>query len=416
MARSAEHLSPPRYPVMPRFGLLGCDAEIAAVAAAATRRGDVLVAGHEVGPWGRSLAVPRIESWEPLVDSQTCDVVLVGSEGWSNGRAEAVKVLVQAGRTLVLAQPLELSMLWAYELDMIRRDTGAVLVPCLPDRLHPLVGRLRDTIEAAVSGVGDLAPVESIHFERRMADRSKVAVLACFSRDADLVRALVGDPERLSTLAAAAADSAWPSLAIGLTSATGIPARWQVAPTGSPGLSIRLQSARGSIVVDAPDDAAQPWTWNGEPAEPFDRGLATLGAVDEALGRQATPRPADAVPAASWNDAARAIELAETVPRSLARGRAVDLHREEFSDLGTFRGTMASLGCGLIMLALMVVIVGTLVAGIAREFGWTAAGGVVDAWPVVVLVVLGLFLALQILPLLVGSSAGRSPSDRDRSP
>lgn len=409
MGRPADHPAPPRYPAMLRFGLLGCDAAIARVADAAARRGDTLVAGYDVGPpWSQARPIPRLESWEPLLDPRAADVVLVGSDGWNDRRAEAVRTLVQAGRTLVLSQPLELSMLWAYELDMIRRDTGAVLVPCLPDRLHPLVARLRATIEAAAAGVGDLGPVESIHVERRLADRSKASVMAWFCRDADVVRALVGDPERLSTLAATGADSAWPSLAVGLTSTTGLPARWQVAPGDAAELSIRLQSARGSVVVVAPDDDAEPWTWNAEPAAAFDRGLATLGALDQAMGRSMSPRDDDAMPPAGWNDAARAIELAETVPRSLARGRAIDLHREEYTDLGTFRGTMASLGCGLIMVALVVVIVATLAAGVAREFGWAAFGGIVDAWPTIVLAALGLFLALQVIPLLIGGGDERA--------
>lgn len=399
---------------MLRFGLLGSDAAIAAVASAAARRGDALVAGHGLDPaWGQAPAIPRLDSWEPLLDPQTADVVLVGSDGWNDRRAEAVRTLVQAGRTLVLAQPLELSMLWAYELDMIRRDTGAVLVPCLPDRLHPLVTRLRTTIEAAAAGIGTLGPVESIHLERRLADRSKPSVLTWFCRDVDLVRALIGEPQRLSTLAAAA-DSAWPSLAIGLTSADGLPTRWQVAPGASPELSIRLQSAGGSVEVVAPDDDATRWTWNGDAASTFDRGLAMLGVLDEALGRGRIARDDTPVPAAGWHDAARAIELAETVPRSLARGRAVDLHREEYTDLGTFRGTMASLGCGLIMVALVVVIVATLAAGVAREFGWTAFGTVVDAWPLIVLAVLGLFLALQIIPLLLGGRDGAAGAVGDR--
>lgn len=402
---------------MLRFGLLGCDASIAAVASAATRRGDTLVASHEVGePWTEALSIPHGESWEPLLDPRTADVVLVGSDGWNQRRADAVRTLVQAGRPLVLSQPLELSMLWAYELDMIRRDTGAVLVPCLPGRLHPLVARLRATIEAAAADLGDVGPVESIHLERRLADRSKASVLAWFCRDVDIVRAMVGDPERLSTLAAVGTDSAWPSLAIGLTSASGLPARWQVAPGHAPELSIRLQSARGGVVVVDPGEAAEPWRWNDEPSAPFDRGVAVLGALDVALGRTPTPLD-DAVTPAGWHDAARAIELAETVPRSLARGRAIDLHREEYTDLGTFRGTMASLGCGLIMVALVVVIVATLAAGVAREFGWSGIGGLVDAWPLIVLAVLGLFLALQTIPLLIRGQdeAGRPPDSAPKT-
>ena len=387
---------------MLRIGLLGCDVRLAEVALAASGRGDRIVAAHDVpAETLRVLGiVTGIASWEPLLDAATCDVVLVGADGWSDARAEAVRTLVQAGRPLVLSQPLELSMLWAYELDMIRRDTGSRLVPCLPDRLHPFVTRLRGRLEASLAGVD--AAAESLHFERRMTDRSKAAVLAQLARDADLVRAVAGDPARLSTLGAAEAEAAWPTLAVGFTGATQLPVRWQVAPAGRPGLTIWLQSATDGVTIEAPDDPTSDWTWNGEAHRGgFDRGAATLTALDAALG-VGSPNDTDAIPPASWSDAARAIELAETVPRSLARGRSIDLHREEFSDLGTFKGTMASLGCGLIMVALFVVIVATVVAGVAREFGWTAAGGLVDAWPVIVLLVLGLFLALQIIPFLLG--------------
>ena len=376
---------------------------------AASRRGDRIVAVHDVPTAAVSSlgTTAAIGSWEPLLEEATCDVVFVGADGWSDARAEAVRTLVQAGRPLVLSQPLELSMLWAYELDMIRRDTGSLLVPCLPDRLHPLITRLRTRIEASLAGVD--AAAESLHFERRMPDRSKAAVLAQLSRDADLVRAVAGDPARLSTLGAAEADSAWPTLAVGFSGAAQLPVRWQVAPAGEPGLLIRLQSAREGVTIEAPDDPTRPWTSNATAVDrPCDRGSATLAALDAALGRSSPPRADEAIPPATWSDAARAIELAETVPRSLAKGRSIDLHREEFTEIGTFKGTMASLGCGLIMAALVVVIVATLVAGMAREFGWAAAGGIVDAWPTIVLVVLGLFLILQVIPLLM-----RGPADDD---
>lgn len=389
------------------LGMLGSDRGIADVAAAAVRRGDRIVVACGVDEAvARACGVPPTASWQPLLDAAVCDAVLVGADGWDSSRAEAVRMLVQAGRPLVLGQPLELSMLWAYELDMIRSDTGSRLVPCLPDRLHPFVARLRGTVVDGLAGVGGIGAVEALHLERLMPDRSQARVLAAFSRDADLVRAIVGDPARLSTLGGAG-DSAWATLAVGLTGPSQLPVRWQVAPGGEPGLTIRLQGSTGVVVVEVPDDAARPWTWTaGETRDSarFDRGAAMLGVLD------ATSHP----DAATWNDAARAIELAETVPRSLAKGRAVDLHREEFSEIGTFKGTMASLGCGLIMLALVVVVAATLVAGIAREFGWKGAGSVADAWPMLVLVVLGAFLTLQLLPLLV--RGGREADDPADSP
>jgi len=342
--------------------------------------------------------------------------VIVGSDGWDDDRAQAVRTLVQAGQPLVLAQPLELSMLWAYELDMIRGDAHGVLVPCLPDRLHPFVARLQEVITAGLAGVGPIGAVESLHVERRLRDRSRSSVLAHLSRDADLIRVLAGDPAKLSTLGGPDPEAAWPTLAVGLTGPTQFPSRWQVVPAADDSLTIRLQGASGVVSVEAPDPPGTTWQWTHSDGRTetlaCDRGAAILGVLDAALA--ASPGGADeGIAAATWNDAARAIELAETVPRSLAKGRSVDLHREEFSELGTFRGTMASLGCGLIMAALVVLVVGTFIAGLAKELGWGLAGSLIDAWPAIVLGVLGLFLLLQFLPWLAGLHA---PERSDRPP
>ena len=340
----------------------------------------------------------------------------VGTRDWSPARAELVRLLVQTGRTLVLAQPLEPSMLWAYELEMIARDSGATLVPFLPDRLHPFIGRLAAEIQAAVAGTGPRGPLESVRFERTLTDRTRASVLAALARDVDLIRVLVGEPGRLGTLGSADAEAAWPTLAVGFTGPDQVPVRWQVAPGPVPGLRITLQHARGSVEVTAPDDDT-PWTWSGPPPATlaFDRGAAILGV----LTGSAAAEPS--LPPARWADAARAIDLAEAVPRSLARGRAIDLHQEEFSELGTFRGTMASLGCGLVLLALVVLLAATLVGGIASELDWEFGAAIAGAWPVVVLAALVAFLALQVLPTLAGVDRRRagppeSPGDGPRPP
>jgi len=387
------------------LGVLGADVEIAALAAEAGRRGARLVEIPE--PTGSATPAEAV-AWQRLLDEATCDAVLVGTTGWNAERAEAVRMLVQAGRTLVVAHPLEPSMLWAFELDMIRRDSGAVLIPSLPDRLHPFIARLKAAIEAGVDGSGPLGPLESVKFERLMPDRTKPRVLAALARDADLIRALTGDPARLGTLGAADPDSAWTTLAVGFSGPTHAPVRWQVAPGTPAGLTITLQYARGAMQVIAPDDDST-WTWVGPPAAtaPAPRAKTMLDELRRSLAR--TPLADDlAIPPATWSDAARAIELADTVPRSLAKGRAVDLHQEEFSELGTFRGTMASLGCGLVLLGLLVLVGATLVGGIASELDWEFGKSITGFWPAVVLAVLSAFLALQLLPLLIGSDRSRN--------
>jgi predicted dehydrogenase len=395
-----------------KFGLLGNDGQVAGVVAAAVARGDEVVFACDV-PAGTA-AVPstaRVAPWETLMDARGCDAVLVGGAAWNEARAEAVRKLVQAGRTLVLSQPLELSMLWAYEIDMIRKDSGARLIPCLPDRLHPFTARLRREIEAGLGG-GPLGTVETVDMTRRLADRSRDSVLRHFARDADLVRVLVGEPQRLSTLGGGGTDAVWTTLAVGLTGPTAVPVRWQVARGDPAGLVIVVVGSGGTCTVTIPENPEADWTWatpTGRETCSFDRGAAILAVLDaQAAG-------GTGVGPAAWDDAARAIELAETVPRSVAKGRAVDLHQEEFSELGTFRGTMASLGCGLVLAGLVVLLVATLVGGVAREAGWGLGERIAGAWPVAVLTALGLFLALQLLPLLVAPAA-RNGDERPPRP
>lgn len=400
-----------------RIGLLGIDAAVAQVVAAARRQGDEIVLACDVpadSPHvGLVAGVPADPSWEAIVDPRSCDAVLVGRDGWSESRAEGVRKLVQAGRTLLVSHPLELSMLWAYEVEMIRKDSGAAVIPFLPSRLHPFIGRLRREIAAGIAGAGPRGPVETVTIERRMRDRSREAVLRQLARDADLVRVLVGEPERLSTLGSGDQERAWGTLAVGFTGPAQVPVRWQVTRGDTDGLRIVLAAARGGCTVEQPDDRA-PWTMafsgDGPPADvpptAMDDGDTMLGVLREACanlaGRPARGADDEAVPPASWADASRAIEMAETVPRSVAKGRAIDLHKEEFSELGTFKGTMASLGCAIVLGALLLLLLATLVGGVAREARWGFGERIAGLWPFIVLAVLGVFLTLQLLPLLVG--------------
>lgn len=378
-----------------RLGVLGNDARIAALAAAAAGRGDRVLATCTGSGDGRG--------FDELLEPAACDGVLVAAADWDERRAEDIRTLVQAGRPLVVAHPPGLSMIWAWEMEMIRQDAGGPLVPLLPERLHPFVARLRAAIEAAVAGERGTADGPSIVMERRLADRRRGAVLAALSRDVDLVRIVVGEPARVQALGPAADDDVWSSLTVGLSGPNHVPVRWQVA-AGEPGLAITLYRPGGETRLEIPDAWEKPWTFTGpggpEPPAPFDPAARILGLLAGAAAPQAVPP--GTVPPATWADAARAVEIAETVPRSITRGRAIDLHREEFSELGTFRGTMASLGCGLIMAALVVVVLAAVLGGLAEELGWEAGGKFVGrAWPAAILVVLAGFLALQLLPWLV---------------
>ncbi len=410
-----------------KLGLLGGDMQTLAVASAAVAAGDSL--GPAVGL--AADAIPELpadrqpaDQWQLLLEADRCDAVLVAIDHWDDERAEQVRTLVQTGRPLLLNHPASLSMLWAYELDMMLADSAASVVPYLPTRRHPLIASLKEFIEQSIAGAGPFGQLETLQLHRGQADRSRHAVLASLARDADLIRVLTGDPARLLALGSGG-DAAWVTLAIGFTGPDRLPVRWQMAKAATETLAIDLICGQGRIHVAVPA-AAGVWTLSQHPddpgqplpleaavaAVPFDPASVMLETLRQQLAA-APPADESPVAAASWADAARAIELAETVPRSLAKGRAIDLHQEEFSELGTFRGTMASLGCGIIMAGLLLLFLATLVGGVAQAAGWDLGERLAAVWPYAILVVLLLFLSLQLLPLLLPQPGRPGPPADD---
>ena len=158
------------------LGLLGFDDATATLARAATRAGDRIGPVADVPADAPLPAGARRVTWEDLLDADSCDAVAVAAGGWHEGRADAVRKLVQAGRTLLLVQPLDLSMLFAWELDMIRRDSGARLVPVLSDRERLVVERmLEDASDAEVAAELDVEPNNLHQIRWRAMNRLRAA-------------------------------------------------------------------------------------------------------------------------------------------------------------------------------------------------------------------------------------------------
>jgi hypothetical protein len=315
-------------------------------------------------------------------------------------------------------------MLWAYELDMILADSTATVIPALAARQHPIIQSLKTLIEQSIAGIGPLGPIESLQFERRQPTRDQDSVLASFARDADIIRVLVGDPPRLMALGGG--DAGWATLAVGLSGPDQVSVRWHVSKGKTSELLIQLLCEHGRVCVDIPPEACGTWkvTYTSElegvdpllnfPSETpdFHPAHVLLARLLQTAGGTSEISSENSIPPATWPDAARTIELAETIPRSVKRGRGIDLHQEEFSELGTFRGTMASLGCGIIMAGLFLVFVATLVGGVARAAGWSFGERLASIWPYAILTTLLLFLVLQFLPFLLPKQSETKQSDK----
>ncbi len=142
------------------------------------------------GQWGRSIGAiaPRlqfVEFWESLLASDTAEAVIVCPGADADLRAEQLRKLVQAGVPLILTHPVDDSMLICYELDMIRRETGCVMLPYVAYRWHEGLKRLA-TILADGTG-SPIGAAEQIVMERALEDRSRPQVVRQFARDVELL-------------------------------------------------------------------------------------------------------------------------------------------------------------------------------------------------------------------------------------
>jgi myo-inositol 2-dehydrogenase/D-chiro-inositol 1-dehydrogenase len=376
-----------------KLALLGVDPAMLSVARAARERGHELVAAVDAGMAADFLRglwpqVQLVDDWEALLAPGGVEAVLVAHSPREELLSDQLRKLVQEGVPLLIAHPLPISMLVYYELEMIRRETGCRLLPYLPDRWHPAMAQLIGLLDDSHNGLGRL---EQASIERFLAERDREGVTRQFAADVDLVRVLAGELTHVSALAPGDALARYANLGVQLSGPRNVAVRWTARPAEpqqGARLSLLCSSGRAELLIPAEGD----WTldvWRNKEKTSqryttWDPAAAAVERLEQMVaGQQPSP---------SWVDACRAVELSETIDRSLAKGRTIELHLEDHSEQATFKGTMTSLGCGLLVVALLIM----LAAAVAARMGLPLA----RHWATALVVLLGLFLALQALRLV----------------
>jgi predicted dehydrogenase len=377
-----------------RIALLGTSDETLPLVRAIVARPDlplVWTAQLDDGRDEVSKLAPRAafdEPWETLIGGSSADLVVVARGADEELRAEQLRKLIAAGVPLVVEHPIHASMLVAYELEMIRKEVGSLLVPYDATRYSDAFTQLERFVTTEPSSIGGL---EQVIVDQRRQDRSPQRVRELFARDALLLRALCGDLTRLSAMAPSAAADPYANLGIQLSGPSGALVRWSIGPRDElTGERLTVIGTIGRATLTMPDRGnwrLEVRSERGDLAQEFPHvEVATMELqrlFDSLDGGQVRP---------DWSDAARAIELSDSIDRSLKKSRTVDLYNEDYSEQGTFKGTMTSLGCGLLLLSLGVLVVG--VAGVTMGLRWAVY------WPHLLVLVLVVFLAMQLLKLV----------------
>ncbi|MBX7072461.1 MAG: hypothetical protein K1X71_04885 [Pirellulales bacterium] len=326
------------------------------------------------------------EHWETLLAGRVADAVII-ARGEPDLRAEQLRKLSQSGVPLIVSHPAHPSMLVCYEIDMIRQESGGAVAPLT--LVSDSSGYMRLLF---AHGKGVLGNLEQVVIERQLADRSPESVRARFAYDMDLARPFTSDLTRLSAMAPTSEPAGYANLGVQLSGPANVLTRWSVAAVETaPGAKWTLAGPRGRAVLILPDEGTArldvQWETGNDTYEfqPADGAEAAMTRLQHELS--------DGNRASRWPLACRAVELADSIQRSLEKGRTVELHQEDYTEDNTFKGAMTSLGCGLLWGSLLVLVIGVVLAGFGLGFA--------EYWPQLVLVVLGFFLLLQFLRLAI---------------
>ena len=337
--------------------------------------------------WGSQ--VRQLHDLEELLADPAIEAVIVA--GTPANRTVQLRRALQSERHVLCVHPPDSVPDGAYEAALIQNDTGRVLLPLLPEALHPGIVRLAEVMR---SGMRPLGEPRMIEMERWATE----AVLLDTGTDGhrpafpgwDVLRVLGGEIAEVSALAPREElTTEEPVLLSGrfergvLFQTALVPyqsePRWRIAAVGSHGRAELFfpVGPRGPAFLSWLDGNGE---LHEESWEAWDAWPVLVSLFEEAVAGQ----PARL----SWQDVVRSLELDDAARRSVQKRRASTMEYQEVSEEVGFKGTMTLLGCGLIWLTIAIIILSN----------WFPKAG----WAVVPLLLV--FLGLQAFRWIVPRS------------
>ncbi|MGB6042486.1 MAG: hypothetical protein WBF93_04935 [Pirellulales bacterium] len=341
--------------------------------------------------------------WLARLHASSPDVVVVAAGQDSTALVHAIRRLSELGIPLVLSHPLNHSAMVYYELEILIEDAKVAMIPYVPARSQTAVQVLRRRMDdqPVGDGVEGLGQLEQITLDRTVGKITRAELLDAFTSDVDVIRYLVGDVSDVAAMHPGGADSLPIPLSVQMNSKRGHLLRWSMsAAAAPPGAKLTLTGTQGSSVLHMPDEDA--WQLEGlvsdeDPAVGEESAGGSSDVVASLIRQLEMARNDAEYMQQTWQDVTRSVETTEALEKSLRKGRVVRLSYDGRGEQAAFKGTMASIGCGLLIAMLLVTVVSAVLLKIAKVQEMAGLAAFVGKVPYVVLGLLLVFLILQLL-------------------
>ncbi len=411
-----------------RFALLGDHPDGLGAARALAASGRHAVATYSGPAAGLSvlerdgLQPERVGDLEEVLADPLIEAVIVA--GGAAQRPGQLQRALQSERHVLCVHPVDPSADIAYEADLLRNDCQRVLLPLVPEALHPGVQRLAD-IRHGLRGLAAELSMPRGHSCLLEWQRWSSAECLLDAEQPELqpgvpgwdVLRLIGG-EIAEVFALADADYLDPDEPLilsgrfvhgGLWKTTLLPHQcqpyWRLSLVGAGGGAelVFPQGFPGPARLTYVDETGQERTEEWPALHPWAAVVDVFdAAVDDWRGRRRLLVPGATGTACltsqssrlGWLDAIRALELDDAARRSVERRRAYNLDFQEATEEASFKGTMTLVGCGLLWLSLLLLILSMWISWL----GWF------------ILPAFGVFLVLQVFRWVVPKDGGQESS------
>ncbi len=304
-------------------------------------------------------AVTCSDRWEDLLAAADVDAVIVGGtapEVWDGARQ-----LASAGTPLLVFPRVTCGPAILYELSLIRDDQQGVLFPCWPHRHDPEIMRLKHFLQAA-----DRPAISYLHWNRVVGLGYGREIPEAVIEDellpaADLLHFLFGTTDQVTALRTGGTTTGALLQSVVLSGRAIPECTWAIQSGVAGSSRLTLQTDRGPWSLDW-DAAESRWRFTDYAASPPKPADGVGGTILLAEFAAAAARRNGA---SDWTSVLHAAEVVDAAQRSLNRRRTIDLHHETLSERAIFKTQMAAMGCGVLLLTLLLMLGYLAVAGMA---------------------------------------------------
>ena len=307
----------------PEFVFLGFSAEcvelLKRALAIGSRCTGIYVDNNQFVPPNHRSTVCGLSDWAELLGGDSDRRIFVALNLDKDVHQDIVRSLVSNGFSLIIVDP-NADSLFAYELEMIRTESDAVLLAMCFAGL-------------STAHIGTVSPQITIH--ENTLTRQLKTITAALTRDLIQLSGIVGESKCLYALA--------PGVSV------------PVSPTAELDISITLEMRNGTILQWSNSEQAQTDTEyifsNDQRVCPprsfaYESTDKQLAAIFSVSCTKLSP---------SWLEYAKARETAEMIPLSLKKGRQIELFDTHPTETDAFKGVMSGAGCFLLLLTLAVI-------------------------------------------------------------